>query len=518
MVVSGGVFIEFITQNYNNQSKFNLSIHEGSGCGGLLKHPYRSIIFDYQYKNNVECIWDLETDPGFHLAAIFENRFFIESSPNCTKDYLKIQQKSLETDEWQDLQTLCGRAPPHMINTTTTKMRLIFHSDEATTGDGFSVNFERNCGGVLYATDVMQQLSSPNYPEEYPPYLNCNYTILPSPEVNKTESDSLYIRFIEFEVEDAPLAKCMFDNVTINTRDQFDSLQENVICGRKKNFEIRSKKSISIILKTDGSYGRKGFLMEYGHNKCGATITNSSIIESPKDSSTQMYPHSSKCLWLLQAPENYKIIIKFEEFDFESQGMCTYDAVEVYKGLHTVDDQRLAKFCGNLTGKIPPITISQNTALIHAYADERDPSRGFKALVQFIGNCDRHIHLDSSNFSYEFNHFSGQYANNLDCSWLFTTSPDRQLKIEFSTFHVENSSNCLDDYLEIRDGPGLFSDIIGQFCGHEIPSSMVSSRSSILMHFVTDSKETSGGFIATVKAVPKICGDHNLDLTEKKVS
>lgn len=516
LVVTGGIFVEYITLNYNNLSTFSLSAHEGSGCGGILKYPYRQIVFDYQYKTNVDCIWELSTDNGFHLGAIFSSRFFIESSPNCTKDFLKIQQRSGEEEEWQDIATLCGRNPPPMVNTTTTQMRLYFHSDDSVVGHGFTVDFERNCGGILYATDTMQELTSPNYPNEYPANLKCDYTIVPSSSINNTESDSLYVRFIDFVLEDAPLNKCMFDNVTINIRENGE--ETRVLCGRKTNYEIRSKKVISILLQTDGSYGRKGFRLEYGHNKCGAIITNSTIIDSPIDSDTQMYPHNSICTWKLQAPENYKITIQFEYINFESFGTCTYDGVEVYKGLVPLEMERLVQLCGNITGKKEIVNIQQNTALLRSFSDDRDGSKGFRALVKFTTNCDNHIYLGNNNFTYDFSRFSGQYANNLDCIWLFTTTPDRQLRLEFSTFHVENSSNCLNDYLDVRDGSGTFADQIGQYCGHDLPTPVVSSKSGLLLRFVTDSQETSSGFIANIKAVPKICGQLNLDLTKQNVS
>ncbi|TMW47071.1 hypothetical protein DOY81_007850 [Sarcophaga bullata] len=515
LVITNGIFIEYITSNYNKNSVFSLTAHEGSGCGGILKYPYRQIIFDYQYKNNVECIWELSTVNGFHLAAIFSDRFFIESSPNCTKDYLRIQQKSPEEEQWRDITTVCGRTRPQMVNTTTTEMRLYFHSDDNTVGSGFTVDFERNCGGILYATDTMQEITSPNYPSEYPVNLRCNYTIVPSATISNTESDSLYIRFIDFVLEDSPLNKCMFDNVTIIIGD--NSAEDQVLCGRKTNYEIRSKKIISIIFQTDGSYGRKGFRLEYGHNKCGALITNSTIIESPRDSATQMYPHSSFCIWKLQAPENYKITIKFEYIDFEDLNGCSYDGVEVYKGLNTVESERMVQLCGNITGQVEILNIQQNTALIRSFSDDRDASRGFKALVKFLPNCDNHIYLGTNNFTYDLSRFSGQYANNLDCYWLFTTTPDRQLRLEFSTFHVENSTNCVNDYLDVRDGSGMFADQIGQYCGHDLPSPVISSKSKLLLRFVTDEQETSSGFIATIKAVSKICGQQNLDFTTQNV-
>uniref|UniRef100_A0A1I8NWD8 Cubilin n=2 Tax=Stomoxys calcitrans TaxID=35570 RepID=A0A1I8NWD8_STOCA len=513
-MVNGGLFVELVTKNYNNQSTFTLNVHEGSGCGGKLTYPFRSLKVDYQYKNNVECIWELSTEPGFHLAAVFEDRFFIEGSANCSKDYLKIQQTKFAGNwvDLQDLQKLCGRSPPKVVNTTSTGMRLTFHTDDDVVGHGFSVSFERNCGGILYATDEKQRISSPGYPSEYPHNITCNYTIVSSPDLKKSESDNLYIRFVEFELEDDQPPRCRYDDVTIHTIDNLGNDKTLTLCGSKTNYEVRAPHKITVIFRTDASYANKGFLMEYGHDKCGAIITNSSIIESPRDSETNMFPHSSKCYWQLKAPENYKIIVKFQELNFEHHGMCTYDYVEVYKGLNTVEDQRLGKFCSNLTGLIPPITISQNTALIYSASDNRDASAGFKALVRFLPNCDKVIYLDSSNSSYDFTQFSGQYANNLDCSWLFTTTPDRQLKIEFNSFHVENSSSCSADYVDIRDGSGLYSEGMGKFCGHDVPSSMLSSRQALLVRFVTDGENTSGGFTAKITSIAKTCGHHSIDL------
>ena len=43
-----------------------------------------------KYPNGVECIWLIETDPGFHLEIQFYGRFEIEQSEGCTNDYLMV--------------------------------------------------------------------------------------------------------------------------------------------------------------------------------------------------------------------------------------------------------------------------------------------------------------------------------------------------------------------------------------------------------------------------------------------
>lgn len=42
------------------------------------------------YKNNSECEWEIVVDEGYHIGLRFLNRFFIESSPNCTRDFLEV--------------------------------------------------------------------------------------------------------------------------------------------------------------------------------------------------------------------------------------------------------------------------------------------------------------------------------------------------------------------------------------------------------------------------------------------
>jgi cubilin len=42
------------------------------------------------YKNNSECEWEIVVDEGYHIGLQFRDRFFIESSLNCTRDFLEV--------------------------------------------------------------------------------------------------------------------------------------------------------------------------------------------------------------------------------------------------------------------------------------------------------------------------------------------------------------------------------------------------------------------------------------------
>lgn len=510
MVVERGVFVEYYTRNYETQSKFNLTLKQGSGCGGTLTFPYRPITFSDQYKNNIECVWTLSTDAGFHIGLHFVDRFFIESSKNCTKDYLLVQQKTTN-GSWEDLGRYCGREPPQSVNSTTTEMRLIFRTDADTLGDGFTAQFDRNCGGILYATAEQQYIVSPGYPVRYPNNLNCNYTVVPK----QSTKTGVLVDFVDFEIESPPITRCLFDNVTVYTQNN-GKIEETVHCGTQRAHGFRGDQ-VSVILRTDHSFSSRGFKLAYSTNVCGYTIHNTTVIETPRQFTDGSFPPNTECFWNLTAPDDYKILIKFEFFDYEGDTNCEYDGVRIYKSLYPVENERIAKLCGNLTGIIPPLHISGNRGLIHTYADRSVNSMGFKALITFIPNCDQNIHLDVNNATYDFTKYANGYANNLDCAYVFTTTHGRQLFADFNSFHMEDSEKCQDDFLEVRDGGGPFGDLIGQFCGHIVPARMMSSQNTLFMRFVSDSAETSAGFSLKISSLPKICGDIELEVKSKEV-
>jgi hypothetical protein len=43
-----------------------------------------------RYPNSVECEWIIETVPGYTVNIIFDERFDVEVSANCSNDYLEV--------------------------------------------------------------------------------------------------------------------------------------------------------------------------------------------------------------------------------------------------------------------------------------------------------------------------------------------------------------------------------------------------------------------------------------------
>ncbi|KAH8330032.1 hypothetical protein KR074_010232, partial [Drosophila pseudoananassae] len=508
LVVERGLFLEYHAENFSPNATFNVSIKYGSGCGGKLQHPFRPIDFGEQYKNNMECVWEVETEPGYHIGLSFLGRFFIEDSSGCTKDYLLVQQRNESTANWTDIQRICGRVPPDQINTTMPYMRLTFRSDGDVVGDGFQARFERNCGGVLYAEEEEHELSSPGFPTGYDKNLHCSWTIVP----RDPYANGVLVSFLHFDLENSPTG-CMYDNVTVTTNDNDDDRSKQaIICGMKLKHEYRAKKSVNLVFATDNSYSGRGFQLLYTSRVCGGVISQTSIVESPKQHTDNSFPPSSDCYWNLTAPEGHKFTVKFEKLDFETQSECIYDGVEIFSGPAPVEAERRVRYCGRMTDNLPVISIPRERGLIHSFSDERDPSQGFRALVRVMRNCDEVIAINGSLYTYNRFNTAGGYANDLDCEVNFQVHRDQQIKLQFSSFHVQSSDDCQKDFVELRDGAGPFADLIGRFCGNDLPPTLVTTRHTLFLRFVTDATVNDSGFELQIDAVPRLCGSPDIKL------
>lgn len=125
------IFIEYHTDNYNATSRFQMLITSSDGiCGGTIEEPnfaFSSPKNGTKYPSDSHCEWIIRSLTGFHIGLTFVNRFMIETSNNCTKDYVEVYDRIDE--KWIPTGRFCGRDSPPMRNSTGTEMKVVFHSD-----------------------------------------------------------------------------------------------------------------------------------------------------------------------------------------------------------------------------------------------------------------------------------------------------------------------------------------------------------------------------------------------------
>lgn len=108
----------------------------------------------------------------------------------------------------------------------------------------------------------------------------------------------------------------------------------------------------------------------------------------------------------------------------------------------------------------------------------------------------------------------------MDCSYVILAPEDYTLRMEFIKFnmqpcnHNRTDNDCTCDFLEVRDGRGPFSELIGTYCGYELQQEIRSSRDALYLRLVTDSLGTSTGLEAKFSIVPSSCGPYMHNLTD----
>lgn len=95
-VLSNEIWVEFLSGAENNTKRgFNLTVESTKiECGMVYSSESGEIQtknYPQQYENNEECEWTIALLPGNMVYLEFVDRFYIEQSVNCSKDYVQVR-------------------------------------------------------------------------------------------------------------------------------------------------------------------------------------------------------------------------------------------------------------------------------------------------------------------------------------------------------------------------------------------------------------------------------------------
>ena len=76
------------------------------------------------------------------------------------------------------------------------------------------------------------------------------------------------------------------------------------------------------------------------------------------------------------------------------------------------------------------------------------------------------------------------------------------MKMSFSSFNLESHSSCSYDYVELRDGIGSGSSLLGKFCGSSTPPEKTAESGTMQITFKSDGSNSKSGFRASLTPVP----------------
>ncbi|XP_054002675.1 cubilin [Hylaeus anthracinus] len=509
--MSQSMWIEYFANGGPND--FEIEVGSSSNiCGGTLRGRHTQISspgFPSAYSNNEECTWEIVANNGYHVGLVFVDRFNLESSTNCQNDYVKVFEWVNGTDGkfWNILGTVCGRNTPPPFNSTSNRMKVTFHSNEKIQGDGFKAIWNENCGGVFEATIEPQFIQSPSYPNFYPPMAFCNYTLVASEE-------DIIVEFLDFQLE-RNRRDCQFDNLTMRWFDEY-SEEVNSWCDVDKPPMIQSYEKVEIIFQTDKYIQRTGFVFKYFLKNCGGTMRAPGEIKPLM--SEKEYFANLNCVWKIEAPPDMSVVLRFEKFVLEQSYRCSYDSVEIFYGLEITDETKMAMLCGNLTEQMPVFQSRNNTMLVRFTSDRSRHFGGFSAKVMFVksvaAGCGGNVELTSDTRKQFKTQQGSTYESLEECHWYVKTSPGKNIKLTINSMDIRNATNrnatneeCTGDYLEVRDGPTLFSELLGRYCGSQPPlAPILSTGDSLWIRFHSDGTVEGAGAVGTLEAVDSLCG------------
>ena len=89
------------------------------------------------------------------------------------------------------------------------------------------------------------------------------------------------------------------------------------------------------------------------------------------------------------------------------------------------------------------------------------------------------------------------YDDSVECIWYINVDTDYKIKLSFDFFNLSQTSDCSEDYVEVRDGLFSTSDLRGKYCGAEKPSTITTDSSDLRVAFKSSGKTKYPGFKAS---------------------
>lgn len=219
------------------------------------------------------------------------------------------------------------------------------------------------------------------------------------------------------------------------------------------------------------------------------------------------YENNLVCQWILKAPIGYSIWINWTVIDMENIQDCRYDSITIEgSNLGSIVDVGLEmdslftgtpkKLCYLPT---KPAMIFRDPEISLKFSTDRSVNRtGFS--MQYKLECGGDIILNSGGGNISSPGFlqNQPYPVSTLCVWRIQFNSGRAVSISFPSFELEDSVDCHNDYVKLKNGFQSYAPQLGeeeQYCGTRPPSTLKTSTNGLFVVFRSDSQRTAKGFV-----------------------
>lgn len=477
-----------------------------AGCGGVLTSSKGKITSGLtsasQYLNNQNCEWKIILTPGSKIKIIF-TKFNLESSDRCSKDYVVVKNGILPDSTV--IGRYCGNRMPNNVTSSGNEVTVQFVTDGQNVEEGFEIVYEMfvaGCGGKETLSDpaLTYEITSPEYPAPFPSNVECIWTLeVPAGHI-------IDLTFSDFNISSSSFSTtCLQGSVLVQTGVSPNEKVFGPYCGLNSPSGLTFKSSSNIMVVTFVSFLSngidRGFKASWRIGCGGYMYGTSGKISSPLYPS--LYPNNQDCMYIIEIPTKQQVHLSFNTFSLEPNPQCLDrgDFLEVLN-----DDKNLtviARYCGSSLPK--PVVSAGHTMRVRFHSNSNRSSNGFEAMFTTVGTgCGGQLFFLGT-FASPF--YPQPYPLNRVCTWLLVATPTSAIQINFTDFHLEASTNCTNDYVEIRNGPTVEGPLLGRYCGAQQPPLIKSSGSRMLVTFFSNRNPNRGkGFKALFISTSEGCG------------
>ncbi|XP_075591411.1 uncharacterized protein LOC124492278 isoform X2 [Dermatophagoides farinae] len=295
------------------------------------------------------------------LRELSQNRHFYQMNQNNNKNAHHLSNSSDNKN----------RSEPNHNN----KQLLLLQNDSCS-----------NPNGILITISTDIEISSPNFPQSYPPNKHCIW------HIQSQKDQLLKVQIFKLHLEHD--ARCRFDYLDFEGVHHVDKGETKIktkkFCGQYSDlheFKIGANHT-TIVFHSDSYNEYPGFHIRIIAESQDCTnemfVPNFSYITSPKYPDS--YENSKNCWTLVRTRPNHRLLIHFEKLHLESGANCEFDYVEVYDSSKAIPSKSLGKFCTYPNNSKLFIHSTDNSLLFHFESDSFLALGGYIAKIVAIRN------------------------------------------------------------------------------------------------------------------------------------
>ncbi|KAM8938763.1 astacin-like metalloendopeptidase [Pelodytes ibericus] len=208
------------------------------------------------------------------------------------------------------------------------------------------------------------------------------------------------------------------------------------------------------------------------------------------ESCLSAYSDATSCLWLIKVDKN-KVLLQFDTSELSPSSDCSTYYVTIYNGRSKQAPVMMDRVCGNQ--ELPLLVGSTNNMLVEFIYEAGLPATDFQATYSSV-TCGGTYTSDNGTITSP--DYPNVYPNFADCISTIWAPAGHQIVLNFTTFDLEFSYSCLNDYLLINDGSRPSSPELGRFCWDVHIPPIMSTGNALLLQFHTDSWFNKPGYAA----------------------